>query len=105
MDMPPSIKVGPHVYSVVRETKATMPNLVGDSDFDKMRIRVRKPLRKSKAQEILLHELLHATTYPNYTGAYLEDERYTPEEIVSAVSPVLLQVLQENPDLLEYLTK
>ena len=103
--IPDSVKVGPHSYSIVRETKSTMPDLMGDSNFDLMRIRLRKGIRKSKMQETLLHEILHTTTYPCFTGAYEEDEKYTPEQIISAISPLLLQVIQDNPDLLEYLTQ
>ena len=103
--MPASVKVGPHVYSVVRQTKAQMPNLMGDSDFDLMQIRVRQRLKKSKSKEILIHELLHVCSYPSFTGVYAENEKYAPEEMINAIAPVLLQVVQDNPELLEYLTQ
>ena len=103
--MPKTVKVGPHTYAIVRPSKKDAPDIVGDSDFDLMRIRVRHGVRKSKAQETLLHELLHATTYPSFTGAYENEDKFTPEQIISAVAPVLLGVLQDNPKLLEYLTK
>ena len=103
--MPHTIKVGPHVYTVVRKTAVDMPEVMGNSDFDKVEIMVRKGLRKSKAQEILLHELLHACTYPSFTGVYEGEEKLMTEEFVNAVAPVLLQVLKDNPKLVEYLTK
>jgi len=101
--MPHTIKVGPHVYTVVRKSTADAPENMGNSDFDKVEIMVRKGLRKSKAQEILVHELLHTCTYPSFTGVYEGEEKLMTEEFVNAVAPVLLQVLKDNPKLVEYL--
>lgn len=101
MDMPATIKVGPHVYKILRKSKSQMPDDLGHCSTDDLQIWVRERLRKSKAREILLHEVLHSCTHPTVImGGKFEDE-----EFVLAVAPVLLQVLQDNPDLLEYLTK
>ena len=97
-DMPKSIKVGPHVYSVLRKAGI---NFNGSCEFNTLQICVKKRLRKSKAQEILLHETLHACTHPSLNG----DKPYKDEEFVDGVAPVLLQVLQDNPKLLEYLSQ
>ena len=97
MDMPSSIRVGPHVYKVTR--KPSPDN--GECDFDGVAINVKPRLRRGKAKEILLHEVLHATTHPSLNGS----GAHTDEEFVTGISPVLLQVLQDNPDLVEYLTK
>lgn len=99
-EMPTTIKVGPHVYTVLRKpASADWAN--GCCDFNTLQIVVRKRLRKSKAQEILLHECLHACTHPTLNG----NKKYTDEDFVEGVAPVLLQVLQDNPELLEYLTQ
>ena len=95
--MPASVKVGPHVYRITR--KPHKHN--GECDFDGISINVKPRLRLQKSREILVHELLHACTHPSLNG----DDRHTDEEFVTGVTPVLLQVLQDNPDLLEYLTK
>jgi hypothetical protein len=97
-EMPTTVKVGPHVYSVIRKSGI---NYNGICEFDTLQICVKKRLRKSKAQEILLHEILHACTHPSLNG----DKPYKDEEFVDGVTPTLLQVLQENPKLLEYLTR
>lgn len=97
--MPKSIKVGAHVYTVLRKSKGQMSG-VGECDFDGTQILVRKRLKKSVAKETLLHELLHACIYPSFN-----DKSTTDEEFVLALAPVLLQVIQDNPDLLEYLTQ
>ena len=101
MDMPKTIKVGPHVYSVTRPTKAQMKGDLGGCECNLLQITVQQRLKKSKAKEILVHELLHACTHPSFLG----DEKMTDEDFVTAVAPVLLQVIQENPDLLAYLTQ
>lgn len=99
--MPQSIKVGPHVYSVIRKPASAMPADNGHCDCNTLQIWVVQRLKRSKAKEILLHECLHACTHPSLIqGGKLEDE-----EFVTAVAPVLLQVLQDNPELLEYLTQ
>lgn len=97
--MPSSVKVGPHVYTILRKPASLMPNDLGHCSTNDLQICVRARLRKSKAREILLHECLHACTHPTVVmGGKLDDE-----EFVLAVSPVLLQVLQENPSLIDYL--
>lgn len=105
MVIPHTIKIGPHVYTVVRKMVEEMPDALGDTDFDKNEIRIRKNLRKTKQAEVLLHELLHCCTYPSFTGAYENDPKLDAEEFVNAVAPVLLQVLKDNPKLVEYLTE
>ena len=100
MGMPTSVKVGPHVYPIIRKPKSEMKNH-GLCDWDKVQILVQERLRKSKAQEVLLHEVVHACTYPSMADV----QNKTDEEFVDVVSPLLLQVLQDNPDLIEYLTK
>lgn len=96
--MPVTVKVGPHVYTVRRTTTAQSPDL-GNCSYDSLSIGVRQRLRKSKAQEVLLHEILHACTYPSFCAK----DQATDEEFVEATAPTLLQVLRDNPELVEYL--
>ena len=99
--MPRKVKVGPHVYSILRKPASELQGL-GLCDFYSLQISVRRRLRKSKAQEILVHELLHACTHPSLNG---ENEKFEDEQFVEATAPILLQTLQDNPDLVEYLTQ
>ena len=101
MDMPVSIKVGPHTYSVIRKPAAQMEDSLGYCDFTTLQIWIRQRMKKSKSREILLHETLHACTHPTLNcGDKMDDE-----DFVNAIAPVLLQVLQDNPKLLEYLAQ
>lgn len=104
MRLPRTVKVGPHTYQILRAPVLALPDSLGDSDFDLLRVRIRKNLTVSKTREILIHELLHLCTYPSFTGAYETDPKLDAEEFVNAVAPTLLQVLRDNPDLLAYLT-
>lgn len=101
MDMPKTIKVGAHTYAVLRKPASQMGDDLGGCECNLLQITVKQRLKKSKAKEILVHELLHACTHPSFLG----NEKMTDEDFVTAVAPVLLQVIQENPDLLAYLTQ
>ena len=100
MDMPSTVKVGPHVYPIIRKPKSAMKDH-GLCDWDRVQIWIRARLKRTKAKEVLLHEVLHACTYPMMA----EVEGKTDENFVNVVAPVLLQVMQDNPELMEYLTK
>jgi hypothetical protein len=99
--MPASVKVGPHTYSILRKPAGTMPNDNGHVDSNSLEIWIIQRLKRSKAQEILVHELLHACGDISEVPGNVFDE----ENFVTATAPVLLQVLQENPSLVEYLTQ
>ena len=99
--MPKSVKVGVHTYSVLRKPASLLREQLGECDFDALQLSVRHRLRKSKAREILIHEILHATTHPLMS----DGKKHTDEDFVQVVAPVLLQVIQDNPELLEYLTQ
>ena len=96
--MPKTIKVGPHVYSVLRKPKAILKGH-GECDYNSLHISIQSRLRKSVAQETLLHEVVHTCSYPNLCGAGL----ITEEKAVETISHHLLGVLRDNPGLLEYL--
>jgi hypothetical protein len=99
--MPKTVRVGAHTYTILRKTKAAMNGDLGGCDPNTLQISVQKRLRKSVAQETLIHEISHACNCPTFMGK----EQVTEEEIVNASSPVWLQVIQGNPDLIEYLTQ
>ena len=95
--MPKQVKSGIHTYNVVRRTTGGDH---GGCDPGTLEIGVKKGLKLTKAQEILLHETVH-TCVP----AALEAGLHTEEEFVTGITPALLGVLKDNPGLLAYLTK
>lgn len=100
MRIPRTVKVGPHVYRVIRKSKEQMPDNLGWCDFTELSIWLLRGMRLSKTREILVHELMHAACYPTFCG----EEKFTDEEFVTATAPVWLSILRENPKLVEYLT-
>jgi hypothetical protein len=103
--IPKTVKVGVHQYRVVllpkgspEITEADGSALHGKCDYDSCTIFMQRGLRRTKAQEVLHHEVNHACTYPS-----LCEKTLTDEEFVDGTSPVSLQVLQDNPALVEYL--
>jgi hypothetical protein len=100
LEMPSTVKVGVHTYLVGRRTKRELSGCTGECDFDSLTIFIRKGIRRTKAQETLLHEVLHACADPSS----LKKEAQVEEDFVNILSPHLLQVMQDNPDLMAYLT-
>ncbi len=103
---PTTVKVGPHIYKIARLSKSKMPKVDGDQlsgccDFDGLQISLEKSLPVSRSKECLLHEILHACNLLGGTSFKTMEE----EDFVDKLSPHLLQVLQQNPDLVEYLIK
>jgi len=100
--IPKEIKVGAHVYKIrlVAGLEEEGVKANGMLDSDACEILLLRSLTHTKMQEILLHETLHAIFYaiPNKSNILEE------EEFVTHASPHLLQVLQENPKLVEYLS-
>lgn len=95
MQMPDEVTVGCHKYTVTRKPERGQN---GGCDFDGLKLSVKKRMRRSKEQETLLHEVLHACT--DVACKERDDEPF-----VNAVAPVLLQVIQDNPELVEYLRR
>lgn len=88
---PAQVKIGVHPHTVHRVPGKTMGDRLGDSDPDGLTIRLRKFLRRSKAREILLHEIIHLCDFQ------------IPEKWVDRLAPILLGVLRDNPELITYL--
>lgn len=101
--IPRTVKVGPHTYTILLRAKSQMPDgeeTAGHCDPSSLQISIQARMKRSKTQEILFHELGHACTYPE-----LWDTTATDEVFVTATAPRMLQVIQDNPSLVEYLQK
>lgn len=97
---PPSkVKVGPHTYSLKKKNLSDLPLVDGEKvnaylDKDKLLVEVGKRLKLSKEQELVLHEFLHSVWPEGYSFE---------EEIILALTPKLLHLGQDNPELITYL--
>lgn len=101
MRMPSRIQSGAHEYRIRRTAAPTLnrKRVVAVCDTDRLDIQVEKGLKLSRAQQKLLHELCHTTT--TNISVPIEHE----ELIVEAISEGLLPILQDNPQLVAYLTR
>lgn len=112
-DMPERIQVGPHRYTV-EATEAAIakaraggpgPSLMGQHDSHDLTIVLAPDLPASQQADTLLHELLHAVMAHSGIDAVLTNERDgLDEQVVMAVTALLLDTLQRNPDLVAFLT-
>jgi aconitase A len=98
--IPRSVKVGPHTYSVKIHPGREMGENNGDTDLDALEIRLRWGLKPSKKREILWHEIQHCCADIAKIQGLADEEAW-----VTAMSPIETQVLQENPQLVKFLTR
>lgn len=97
--LPQTVKVGPHSYRVERWPATRMPFIEGEKpnafhDKDGLLVAILNRLRRSKVQEFTVHEFLHAI-WP------ADDPK--EEEHVTELAPKLLQLIQDNHELIDYL--
>lgn len=100
--VPRLIKVGPFYYEVKRWKRMPADNSEAWGMCDRATnvILLSEVPGPQKQREVLLHEVLHAIY--GTTGLCSKDN--VPEEmVVTDMSPALLQVLRDNPDLVDYL--
>lgn len=103
MNPPTSIKVGPFRFSVSLDGRrmsevAVNRQRIGQTDLIHGTIHIEPDMPEQHQRETLLHEVIHAVHY-----VVNAPEKMTQEEAVSNTAPMLLDVLQSNPDLVAYL--
>lgn len=97
MSIPGRIEIGPLVYRVRR---ADLDDF-GRCDPDDFTILLRRRMSPETTREVLFHELLHACL----AACDLDWSAKKEETVVKRLSPVLLDVLQRNDRLVEFLTE
>lgn len=110
---PAAIIVGPFTYALLFDrakidaaSVAKGDELEGSTQPHRLEILVAPDLPAERAQEVTLHETLHAII--DASGLLPTLERWAPdaeEVVVGALSPLLLDTLRRNPDLLGWLTR
>jgi hypothetical protein len=109
-DVPTSVRIGPFKYTVLCDAQARLravehaadgKGLLGYTNPNLLEITVAEQMPRQLQQETLLHELLHAiASVTGLTVEWGDDE----EQIICRLSPVLLDVLQRNVELVDFLT-
>lgn len=106
--LPKFIDVGPYRYTVTtdeltrqRAQEASQSSLLGQTDHDRLIMILKSDQPNGLMRDTLLHETLHLVT--GITGVAFESGLDKEELLVRRLSPILLEVLRRNPDLVTYL--
>jgi hypothetical protein len=99
--LPRRLRLGPFVYRVRHKAnKKAFPG-DGQQDWNNLEIRVDPAQQDGCARDTLLHEVMHACyAQTSFRGGDVDEEG-----IINALTPWLLGVLRDNPELIEFLTK
>ncbi len=102
--VPAAVIVGPHVYRIAAtrkaERKLTADGNLGMCDTTTSTILVMPGQSPTQLADTLLHEIIHAAFDQT---PLRQGNTGTEEEIVSALTPILLGVLRNNPEFVELL--
>ena len=109
--MPTNVRIGVHNWRILRKTKEQMKDEESEAGHDmglcvyeNQEIHIQRGIRLSRQQEVLLHEIKHACMENlTFTDESLKDAYKAEEAVVNFLSPVLLQVIQDNPELVTFL--
>jgi hypothetical protein len=101
--LPKTVYVGPYDYNV-KLTKSLGDSLYGETDNTNSEILVHPEQSKSSRRDTFLHEVLHAIFHTSGASKALGWDMKTEEQLIRLINPWLVQVLQDNPDLIAYLT-
>lgn len=104
MNVPAEIRLGAHVYEIRSDADTARllreENSCGDSRPDRFVIRVDTDRPHTGLAETLLHEALHCVWHQTALSVNHDDAE---EEAVTALAPLILQLLRSNPDLVKFL--
>jgi len=107
MKLPETVRVGPFVYTVKLDDSLiddrTNDGAWGLTRHQDQEILLKGSLHPMQHAETLTHEMLHVVW--GLTALRKDFVRDDQEKIVTALAPIMLMVLRDNPALLRYLTK
>lgn len=98
--LPKVIYVGPHDYDV--QTKKHL-DLLGETDNSNTAITLKARQSRTSMQDTILHEALHAIVFNSGLFKTLDLDNETEEKLVVTISPWILQLIKDNPELVQFL--
>lgn len=107
MKLPASVKVGNYTFTVHAVPGHEMDKRQAAGQFSgyAQTIDLRTDMGDANLRDALLHEVLHGVLYAHGLARVLElDADGHEEKLVSALTPVILGVLRDNPALVKFLT-
>jgi hypothetical protein len=103
VSIPARIRIGAHEYSVRVDQDIGFRGANGETYPERLDIIIAEGLAATREREVVLHETLHGV----WQGTNLRTEESGlqgyEEQVASALAPVLLDMLRDNPDLVSYL--
>jgi hypothetical protein len=107
MTFPQKVKVG-HVRYTLRVEKglASIAGATGTCGEDTQLILVDDQVGPDQERDTVLHELLHAIFFASNVKSILpgDDTKELEEKLILSTATRLLELLRDNPKLVEYLT-
>lgn len=107
--LPDHIDLGPFRYEVtvdelsrLRAQEVVQAIVLGRTDHDKLTVILNETMPVGLARETLVHEALHIVT--EVCGLRAKWGNAKDERIIRRLSPMLLELLRRNPDLVRYVT-
>ena len=99
MTAPARLRIGAQWWQVRRAKLDGDRQKYGETDERRLRITLAPWVGPGQARDTLLHEVLHAI----WSQTALDQDEDEQERIVRSFTPWLLQVLRDNPELVEFL--
>lgn len=104
--LPSKFKSGPSTWTIVKREAAEMNGAFGQSDPRKMVITIATDLSPDAERSTFFHELLHTAfdtsgAWEVFNKAAAAGEK--EEAVVRCLENPLLQILRDNPKVMEYL--
>ena len=104
--LPDSVKIGYLKMRLRLMADATVSSTehLGFCDTNNEYITIMPALRRRKAAEVLIHEIIHAC-FNTYHPKYLPQEKELIEDFVTAVSKGMSGIFVDSPEVIEWLIK
>jgi hypothetical protein len=102
-EAPPEIlRIGNTTFKV--EVTSFRDSYVGMTYFDRKVIQIDPSSTSTLRRKVYLHELMHVAWHEGHSS-FDEHRTYTEDEAIEALVPGLLQIMEKNPDAVEYLQR
>lgn len=96
MSLPSEVEVGPFVFRVASDRRTSLElareGKLGDTQFERLLIRVRGDMVQEVQEETLVHEILHAVWALTPLAGEVDDQ--LEERVVRALSPYLFPLVR-----------
>lgn len=104
IEIPQTVEIGPFTYDISidpADIDALGASLFAAIDPTSLLIALEPAQDQGQMRDSLLHEILHGTTF--VAGLDVDIEPEVLEDVIRRMSPILLGVLRDNPDLVSFL--